>query len=71
MEIEVPPQVTSFKQEIEKPEYQTIPDMLKEEPDEIKFTIPEEMKEKVKKRIEDIDDWWDEWNDELDEILKM
>ena len=71
MEIEVPPQVTSFKQEIEKPEYQAIPDMLKEEPDEIKFTIPEEMKEKVKKRIEDIDDWWDEWNDELDEILKM
>lgn len=71
MEEEVPPQVTSFKQEIEKPEYRAIPDLLKEDPDKFKFTVPEEMKEKVKKRIEDVDDWWDEWNDELDEILKM
>lgn len=67
---DVPPEITEFKEEIQKKEYREIDRFLKERSRTEEFTPPEELREKIEKQLEDDEDWWDEWNEELNKVMR-
>jgi len=69
-EAAVPKEVTDIREKIERSDFQTMEDYLKEEPGTLKYIEPEELRKKVKKQTDNMEEWWDEWNKELDEIMK-